>query len=181
MAGMRGVNCGKDTLWIDGGWHTVQEKEGTDVNSSNTKEGSVIDYAEVDSCNLSTFYNPCKGLPSPGNPTPYATTILLSSKECNVSFTYSHVCLYSINFVIRTTTRVFFMQLFLFCFANRNQVKLADREVRRRGKLWARATPLKIAPINIPRCIEVRDVCIFVGGTSLCGFFSYSGLLFFFL
>ncbi|XP_065216561.1 roundabout homolog 2 isoform X2 [Planococcus citri] len=85
MAGMRGVNCGKDTLWIDGGWHTVQEKEGNDVNSSNTKEGSVIDYAEVDSCNLSTFYNPCKGLPSPGNPTPYATTILLSSKECNES------------------------------------------------------------------------------------------------
>lgn len=85
MAGMRGVNCGKDTLWIDGGWHTVQEKEGNDINSSNTKEGSVIDYAEVDSCNLSTFYNPCKGLPSPGNPTPYATTILLSSKECNVS------------------------------------------------------------------------------------------------
>lgn len=86
MATMRGVNCGKDTLWIDGGWHTVQEKEGNDINSSNTKEGSVIDYAEVDSCNLSTFYNPCKGLPSPGNPTPYATTILLSSsKECNVS------------------------------------------------------------------------------------------------
>lgn len=85
MVGIRAVNSGKDTLWIDGGWHTVRDKDGNEINRSNLKEGSVIDYAEVDSCNLSTFYNPSKGLSSPGNPTPYATTMLLGSNDCNVS------------------------------------------------------------------------------------------------
>ena len=83
MVGMRGINCGKDTLWIDGGWH--KDKEGGEINSTHTKDGSVIDYAEVDNRNLSTFYNPCKGLTTPENPTPYATTMLLCSNECNVS------------------------------------------------------------------------------------------------
>ncbi|XKL63096.1 hypothetical protein PGB90_005460 [Kerria lacca] len=85
MVGIRAVNSGKDTLWIDGGWHTVRDKDGNEINRSNLKEGSVIDYAEVDSCNLSTFYNPSKGLSSPGNPTPYATTMLLGSNDCNES------------------------------------------------------------------------------------------------
>ena len=85
MVSVRGMTPGKDTLWIDGGWHTVPEKEANEIRSANAKDANVIDYAEVDSCNLSTFYNPCKGMPSPGNPTPYATTMLLVANECNVS------------------------------------------------------------------------------------------------
>lgn len=99
---VRSVNCGvsggpgKDTLWIDGGWHGC-EKDAAGNNPLNGKDGgsSVIDYAEVDSRSLSTFYNPTGPSKGPGggggqhssspvgNPTPYATTILLNTNECN--------------------------------------------------------------------------------------------------
>ncbi len=85
MVGGRALNSGKETLWIDSGWHNPQDKDAKEIHSTNLKDGSIIDYAEVDACNLSTFYNPCKGLSTPNNPTPYATTMLLGSNECNVS------------------------------------------------------------------------------------------------
>lgn len=94
---MRSVNCEKDTLWIDGGWHTVPNKDCNAINSTCVKNGNIIEYAEVDSCNLSTFYSPCKELSLSGNPTPYATTMLLSLKnECNVSGRINFIENYSI-------------------------------------------------------------------------------------
>uniref|UniRef100_A0A146L1T0 Roundabout 2 n=1 Tax=Lygus hesperus TaxID=30085 RepID=A0A146L1T0_LYGHE len=60
---------GKDTLWIDRGW----DKLGSGCKVSPHEAG---DYAEVDTRSLSTFYNPRKE-----QPTPYATTTLLSRVE----------------------------------------------------------------------------------------------------
>lgn len=96
IIGMQSVNCEKDTLWIDGGWHTIPNKDGNAINSTCIKNSSIIEYAEVDSCNLSTFYDPCKELSLSGNPTPYATTMLLSFNEYNVSGRINFVENYSI-------------------------------------------------------------------------------------
>ncbi|XP_014248360.1 roundabout homolog 2-like isoform X2 [Cimex lectularius] len=70
---------GKDTLWIDRGWDKI---------SSGCKVGPHEvgpDYAEVDARSLSTFYNPRKE-----QPTPYATTTLLSRTDENKSDGRSH-------------------------------------------------------------------------------------------
>lgn len=60
---------GKDTLWIDRGW----DKLGS---GCKVVPHEAADYAEVDTRSLSTFYNPRKE-----QPTPYATTTLLSRVE----------------------------------------------------------------------------------------------------
>ncbi|KAL1128888.1 hypothetical protein AAG570_013422 [Ranatra chinensis] len=62
---------GKETLWIDRGWDKGPGGGGGTGASGKLLESS--DYAEVDSRSLSTFYNPRKE-----QPTPYATTTLLS-------------------------------------------------------------------------------------------------------
>ncbi|XP_060534576.1 roundabout homolog 2-like [Cylas formicarius] len=59
----------KESLWIDRGWKS------TDCDKdSSIPLAQPADYAEVDTKNLSTFYNCKKTLDSP---TPYATTMLL--------------------------------------------------------------------------------------------------------
>ncbi|EDW74310.1 uncharacterized protein Dwil_GK21847 [Drosophila willistoni] len=84
----------KESLWIDRGWRTTdtdkdsglsESKLLSHVNSSqsnyNNSDGGT-DYAEVDTRNLTTFYN-CRK--SPDNPTPYATTMIIgtsSSETC---------------------------------------------------------------------------------------------------
>ncbi|KAM8711248.1 hypothetical protein ACLKA7_000395 [Drosophila subpalustris] len=84
----------KESLWIDRGWRTTdtdkdsglsESKLLSHVNSSqsnyNNSDGGT-DYAEVDTRNLTTFYN-CRK--SPDNPTPYATTMIIgtsSSESC---------------------------------------------------------------------------------------------------
>ncbi|XP_043641431.1 protein sax-3 isoform X2 [Drosophila teissieri] len=86
----------KESLWIDHhrGWRTAdtdkdsglsESKLLSHVNSSqsnyNNSDGGT-DYAEVDTRNLTTFYN-CRK--SPDNPTPYATTMIIgtsSSETC---------------------------------------------------------------------------------------------------
>ncbi|XP_072156554.1 roundabout homolog 1 isoform X2 [Bemisia tabaci] len=85
--GMGLMTSGKETLWIDHGWRGGGDKETETklLNTGQIKECS--DYAEVDTRNLSTFYNPRKEYSQPGNPTPYATTTLLApnnnrSEEC---------------------------------------------------------------------------------------------------
>ncbi|KAL1491476.1 hypothetical protein ABEB36_012070 [Hypothenemus hampei] len=59
----------KESLWIDRGWKAAD----CDKDSSMPL-AQPTDYAEVDTKNLSTFYNCKKNLDSP---TPYATTMLL--------------------------------------------------------------------------------------------------------
>ncbi|KAK5642014.1 hypothetical protein RI129_008181 [Pyrocoelia pectoralis] len=59
----------KESLWIDRGWRAGD----TDKDSSLPLSPPLADYAEVDTKNLSTFYNRS----SPDTPTPYATTMLL--------------------------------------------------------------------------------------------------------
>ncbi|KAF7286749.1 hypothetical protein GWI33_004372 [Rhynchophorus ferrugineus] len=59
----------KESLWIDRGW------KATDCDKdSSVPLAQPTDYAEVDTKNLSTFYNSKKDL---DNPTPYATTVIL--------------------------------------------------------------------------------------------------------
>ncbi|XP_030763908.1 roundabout homolog 2-like [Sitophilus oryzae] len=59
----------KESLWIDRGW------KATDCDKdSSVPLAQPTDYAEVDTKNLSTFYNCKKDL---DNPTPYATTMIL--------------------------------------------------------------------------------------------------------
>lgn len=65
---------GKDTLWIEGGWGPANKT----VQACQMSEGN---YAQVDTRNLSTFYNARKE--PPGNPTPYATTTLVSNMVPN--------------------------------------------------------------------------------------------------
>ncbi|KAF5273665.1 hypothetical protein FQA39_LY07355 [Lamprigera yunnana] len=60
---------GKDSLWIDRGWRSGDSEK----DSSLPLSPQLADYAEVDTKNLSTFYNRS----SPDTPTPYATTMLL--------------------------------------------------------------------------------------------------------
>ncbi|XP_030384550.1 roundabout homolog 2 isoform X2 [Scaptodrosophila lebanonensis] len=82
----------KESLWIDRGWRTAdtdkdsglsESKLLSHVNSqSNYTSDNGTDYAEVDTRNLTTFYN-CRK--SPDNPTPYATTMIIgtsSSETC---------------------------------------------------------------------------------------------------
>ncbi|XP_031358868.1 roundabout homolog 2-like [Photinus pyralis] len=59
----------KESLWIDRGWRAGD----SDKDSSLPLSPPIADYAEVDTKNLSTFYNRS----SPDTPTPYATTMLL--------------------------------------------------------------------------------------------------------
>lgn len=59
----------KESLWIDRGWKTADCDKDSSVPLAQP-----ADYAEVDTKNLSTFYNCKKNLDSP---TPYATTMLL--------------------------------------------------------------------------------------------------------
>lgn len=76
---------GKESLWIDRGWRAADTDKDSGLseakllgNSSTLSQGNYTDggtdYAEVDTRNLSTFYN-CRK--SPDNPTPYATTMLI--------------------------------------------------------------------------------------------------------
>lgn len=100
---------GKDSLWIDRGWRTTDTDKdsglsetkllssGSNQNSQTnyTSDGGT-DYAEVDTRNMSTFYN-CRKVgnekslakieltktflrsQTPENPTPYATTMIIGS------------------------------------------------------------------------------------------------------
>ncbi|XP_033251435.1 protein sax-3-like isoform X3 [Drosophila miranda] len=78
----------KESLWIDRNWRpTDTDKDSglseskllSHVNSSqsnyNNSDGGT-DYAELDTRNLTTFYN-CRK--SPDNPTPYATTMIIGT------------------------------------------------------------------------------------------------------
>ncbi|KAL9916311.1 roundabout guidance receptor 1 isoform 4-T5 [Glossina fuscipes fuscipes] len=79
---------GKDSLWIDRGWRTTdtdkdsglsETKLLSNANSqSNYTSDAGTDYAEVDTRNMSTFYN-CRK--SPENPTPYATTMIIGTSS----------------------------------------------------------------------------------------------------
>lgn len=108
---------GKESLWIDRGWRAADTDKDSGLseakllgNSSTLSQGNYTDggtdYAEVDTRNLSTFYNCRKvsgffihfdtrfdesslnhsfsliislgNFQSPDNPTPYATTMLLN-------------------------------------------------------------------------------------------------------
>ncbi|XP_049308729.1 protein sax-3 isoform X1 [Bactrocera dorsalis] len=79
---------GKDSLWIDRGWRTTDTDKDSGLSetkllsnansqSNYTSDGGT-DYAEVDTRNMSTFYN-CRK--SPENPTPYATTMIVGASS----------------------------------------------------------------------------------------------------
>lgn len=68
----------KESLWIDRGWRAAD----CDKDSSLPLAPQNVDYAEVDTRSLSTFYN-CRK--SPENPTPYATTMILPPHPPNWS------------------------------------------------------------------------------------------------
>lgn len=100
---------GKDSLWIDRGWRTTdtdkdsglsETKLLSNANSqSNYTSDAGTDYAEVDTRNMSTFYNcrkvnrdilvkkerkkkmKCFRFQSPENPTPYATTMIVGTSS----------------------------------------------------------------------------------------------------
>lgn len=74
---------GKEALWIDRGWRNGEKDPESKLLNGIGRETTCADYAEVDTRNLSTFYNPRKEMMS--NPTPYATTTLLNRDDCNVS------------------------------------------------------------------------------------------------
>lgn len=76
---------GKEALWIDRGWRNGDKDPESKLLNGIGRETTCADYAEVDTRNLSTFYNPRKEMTS--NPTPYATTTLLNRDDCNVSAT----------------------------------------------------------------------------------------------
>ncbi|XP_031630104.1 roundabout homolog 2 isoform X2 [Contarinia nasturtii] len=86
---------GKESLWIDRGWRAGDTDKDSGLseakllgNSSTLSQGNYTDggtdYAEVDTRNLSTFYN-CRK--SPDNPTPYATTMLLNGNGSSANWT----------------------------------------------------------------------------------------------
>lgn len=75
---------GKEALWIDRGWRNGEKDPESKLLNGIGRETTCADYAEVDTRNLSTFYNPRKEAMS-CNPTPYATTTLLNRDDCNVS------------------------------------------------------------------------------------------------
>ncbi|XP_050537160.1 roundabout homolog 2 isoform X2 [Daktulosphaira vitifoliae] len=79
------LSGGKEALWIDRGWrNTEKDPESKLLNGGIGRCEPCADYAEVDTRNLSTFYNPRKDHIS--NPTPYATTTLLNrGDDCNES------------------------------------------------------------------------------------------------
>ncbi|XP_055837624.1 roundabout homolog 2 isoform X2 [Episyrphus balteatus] len=79
---------GKDSLWIDRGWRSADTDKDSGLSetkllsnpnsqSNYTSDGGT-DYAEVDTRNMSTFYN-CRK--SPENPTPYATTMIIGTSS----------------------------------------------------------------------------------------------------
>ncbi|XP_025199330.1 roundabout homolog 2-like [Melanaphis sacchari] len=74
---------GKEALWIDRGWRNGEKDPESKLLNGIGRETTCADYAEVDTRNLSTFYNPRKDMMS--NPTPYATTTLLNRDDCNES------------------------------------------------------------------------------------------------
>lgn len=74
---------GKEALWIDRGWRNGEKDPESKLLNGIGRDTTCADYAEVDTRNLSTFYNPRKDMMS--NPTPYATTTLLNRDDCNVS------------------------------------------------------------------------------------------------
>lgn len=80
---------GKEALWIDRGWRNGDKDPESKLLNGIGRETTCADYAEVDTRNLSTFYNPRKEMTS--NPTPYATTTLLNRDDCNVSATTTAV------------------------------------------------------------------------------------------
>ncbi|KAM7342001.1 roundabout guidance receptor 1 isoform 2-T7 [Cochliomyia hominivorax] len=81
---------GKDSLWIDRGWRTTDTDKDSGLSETkllsnansqsnyNTSIDGGTDYAEVDTRNMSTFYN-CRK--SPENPTPYATTMIIGASS----------------------------------------------------------------------------------------------------
>ncbi|VVC26657.1 Fibronectin type III,Immunoglobulin subtype,Immunoglobulin-like domain,Immunoglobulin-like [Cinara cedri] len=75
---------GKEALWIDRGWRNGEKDPDSKLLNGIGRETTCADYAEVDTRNLSTFYNPRKETMS-CNPTPYATTTLLNRDDCNES------------------------------------------------------------------------------------------------
>jgi len=76
---------GKEALWIDRGWRNGEKDPESKLLNGIGRETTCADYAEVDTRNLSTFYNPRKDTMTSTNPTPYATTTLLNRDDCNVS------------------------------------------------------------------------------------------------
>lgn len=84
---------GKEALWIDRGWRNGEKDPESKLLNGIGRETTCADYAEVDTRNLSTFYNPRKDMMS--NPTPYATTTLLNRDDCNVSKKYINKNKYS--------------------------------------------------------------------------------------
>ncbi|XP_050436214.1 roundabout homolog 2-like isoform X2 [Adelges cooleyi] len=80
------LSGGKEALWIDRGWRNAEKDPESKLLNGGIGRANepCADYAEVDTRNLSTFYNPRKDLVS--NPTPYATTTLLNrGDDCNES------------------------------------------------------------------------------------------------
>ncbi|CAD7078040.1 unnamed protein product [Hermetia illucens] len=79
---------GKESLWIDRGWRTTDTDKDSGLSETkllsnpNSQQSNYTDagtdYAEVDTRNLSTFYN-CRK--SPDNPTPYATTMIIGTSS----------------------------------------------------------------------------------------------------
>ncbi|XP_049767979.1 protein sax-3-like [Schistocerca cancellata] len=93
---------GKETLWIDRGWRPT---DCADKDSSGLLETKLLnnqtlnhelssnttDYAEVDSRNLTTFYNCRKDQQQPEIPAPYATTTLINSLPRRDNLESSHL------------------------------------------------------------------------------------------
>lgn len=78
---------GKESLWIDRGWRAADTAKDSGLSEAkllgnpNTQQSYVdagTDYAEVDTRNMSTFYN-CRK--TPDNPTPYATTMIIGGSS----------------------------------------------------------------------------------------------------
>ncbi|XP_052564036.1 protein sax-3-like isoform X2 [Culex pipiens pallens] len=74
----------KDCLWIDRGWRSTDTDKDSGLSEMKLLEGSQnpsnytdvgTDYAEVDPRSITSFYN-CRK--SPDNPSPYATTMIMS-------------------------------------------------------------------------------------------------------
>ncbi|XKL67555.1 hypothetical protein PGB90_003046 [Kerria lacca] len=72
---------GKQTLWIDHGWQSIEKAKQFGANEH--------DYAEVDQKNFITFSNPHKTILNPSNfpttPTPYATTTIVKNPDYTIS------------------------------------------------------------------------------------------------
>lgn len=86
---------GKDSLWIDRGWRSADVNKDSGLSDakllgSMSTPGAYTDagtdYAEVDTRNMSSFYN-CRKIAD--NPTPYATTMLVGSKDCSTAHSQS--------------------------------------------------------------------------------------------